>query len=704
MDGSWRGRAPVVIAASAAISGAAALCVLLGAIVFPKGPAALIELLREGGSGVWAVLAVSAITIAVSTGLSIWFTSSERAPAWWSVLFPYSVVSMGVLFDESGFSRVTHAIGTASLDADQRFRVLAQAISELTTVSLVASLSATAVLSSLSLVFGARALSRVSHAAFGPRAIGALAMGTAGLVSVGGYALVRSGAGRVGFGFGWLAALAGCAAAWLAGMALGDDSADEAAKARAFGDLSIATLYALSAVILAAIAVHGREYRALCGALSGASLDAEQRVRIASGGVSALQEALVAQLIWVAPGLLASLGAAISGRQLAVAGARRELSALTALGLFALMSPVALLGLRSHHEGALAAITKDGPTSETSLVDVHRAVDQARGARMTVTQERVSPEGRDIARTESLADAESCNAAMKQLENESPARLSLAVDGAVRFKTIACLLSTKIFITAPRREVRFLVQKSFESDASAPWNGRFVSTGSAIVKLIDTDAPVTRDHLHVGADGWWLKLGDTKTELSTDDAARLATLSTTTLPGRLGLSFERDVSMSTVLSVLALASPRTLILDLAHTKEEVLAAGSAQARHGNLDSPGENAQGYQAKSAVVRGGNPAVLGHLPPDVVLRIVRPNLVRARLCYEEGLKRNPSLAGRIAVRLIVSQDGKVASSGDGGSDVPDATVLGCVIRSFASLAFPPPDSGIVNVTYPISFSPGP
>ena len=95
-------------------------------------------------------------------------------------------------------------------------------------------------------------------------------------------------------------------------------------------------------------------------------------------------------------------------------------------------------------------------------------------------------------------------------------------------------------------------------------------------------------------------------------------------------------------------------------------------------------------------------GHLPPEVIQRIVRQNFGRFRLCYQDGLRNNPSLQGRVSVRFIIDNHGGVSSAMNGGSDLPDAAVVSCVTRAFYGLSFPQPEKGIVTVTYPIAFSP--
>jgi hypothetical protein len=101
-------------------------------------------------------------------------------------------------------------------------------------------------------------------------------------------------------------------------------------------------------------------------------------------------------------------------------------------------------------------------------------------------------------------------------------------------------------------------------------------------------------------------------------------------------------------------------------------------------------------------GNTIVTGHIPSEVIQRIVRQSFGRFRNCYEEGLRTNPNLEGRVTARFVISRDGSVATVQSGGSDLPDPRVVSCVLRTYSSLSFPSPQDGIVTVTYPLSFSP--
>ncbi|WP_437991119.1 AgmX/PglI C-terminal domain-containing protein [Sorangium sp. So ce145] len=115
-----------------------------------------------------------------------------------------------------------------------------------------------------------------------------------------------------------------------------------------------------------------------------------------------------------------------------------------------------------------------------------------------------------------------------------------------------------------------------------------------------------------------------------------------------------------------------------------------------------NGPGHKTRAPRMGVGTTTVSGRIPPEVIQRIVRQNFGRFRLCYENGLRNSPNLTGRVSVGFVIGRDGAVSSVHNGGSDLPDAGVVSCVVRSFYGLSFPPPDAGIVTVTYPLLFSP--
>jgi len=128
----------------------------------------------------------------------------------------------------------------------------------------------------------------------------------------------------------------------------------------------------------------------------------------------------------------------------------------------------------------------------------------------------------------------------------------------------------------------------------------------------------------------------------------------------------------------------------------------------NLGGPGGfnrnlKQKGHKTSAPRVRPEGITTSGQLPRDVIQRVVRQNFGRYRFCYEQGLRQNPNLGGRVAVRFVIGRDGSVSQVANGGSDLADQNVVSCVVRSFYGLSFPAPENGIVTVTYPILFQPG-
>lgn len=105
----------------------------------------------------------------------------------------------------------------------------------------------------------------------------------------------------------------------------------------------------------------------------------------------------------------------------------------------------------------------------------------------------------------------------------------------------------------------------------------------------------------------------------------------------------------------------------------------------------------------MRPGDTKVSSRIPAELIQRTVRQNFGRFRLCYENGLRANPNLAGRVSVRFVIGRDGAVMSASNGGSDLPDAGVVSCVVSAFRGLQFQQgEDASVATVVYPIVFSP--
>ncbi|MFO0761704.1 MAG: AgmX/PglI C-terminal domain-containing protein [Byssovorax sp.] len=197
------------------------------------------------------------------------------------------------------------------------------------------------------------------------------------------------------------------------------------------------------------------------------------------------------------------------------------------------------------------------------------------------------------------------------------------------------------------------------------------------------------------ADG---RAGTIARELSQLDFGMIGALNRAEVPGAVG-HFSNPAPS---LSMDSVGSAGSLGLSGVGEGGGGLGFGSGHGRIGPIaDGAGQAAQ-VRGPSPRIAMGSANVSGRLPPEVIQRIVRTQAGRLRRCYENGLRRDPSLAGRVTVRFLILANGEVGSAADGGSSLSDAGVVSCVVRGFQGLSFPAPESGSVTVTYPIVFAP--
>jgi peptidyl-prolyl cis-trans isomerase A (cyclophilin A) len=152
-------------------------------------------------------------------------------------------------------------------------------------------------------------------------------------------------------------------------------------------------------------------------------------------------------------------------------------------------------------------------------------------------------------------------------------------------------------------------------------------------------------------------------------------------------------------------------------------AQSSQSQTATRDAvPTSKGPGDEGTTSGDSAGRSRPKGSLPPQLIQQVVRDNLGALRTCYEEGLRRNSNLTGKISTKFVIELDGHVSSAVElhaaaapGPQDnetakptleprFPDSAVVDCVLSKFASITFPQPQGGIVTVIYPILFAPAP
>jgi len=147
------------------------------------------------------------------------------------------------------------------------------------------------------------------------------------------------------------------------------------------------------------------------------------------------------------------------------------------------------------------------------------------------------------------------------------------------------------------------------------------------------------------------------------------------------------------------------------TRGAGIGGGGSAAGLGSVGSVGSGASGYGSSSgtfgarrSVGRVATPkvTVMGSLDRSFIQKTIRRHLNAIRYCYQRALPKNPTLEGKLSVKLVIGEDGSVQSATVATSTLDDESVEQCVVRRFRRMVFPAPaGDGTIVVTYPLSFS---
>lgn len=110
------------------------------------------------------------------------------------------------------------------------------------------------------------------------------------------------------------------------------------------------------------------------------------------------------------------------------------------------------------------------------------------------------------------------------------------------------------------------------------------------------------------------------------------------------------------------------------------------------------------KRARVSKGSPKVIGSLDEGEIRRVVHGHVTQAKACYNAGLAKDPTLAGKIVVNFTIDPDGAVKNATIKEDTLADASVGTCVRKAVLGWSFPKPvGGGLVVVSYPFVFATG-
>ena len=102
--------------------------------------------------------------------------------------------------------------------------------------------------------------------------------------------------------------------------------------------------------------------------------------------------------------------------------------------------------------------------------------------------------------------------------------------------------------------------------------------------------------------------------------------------------------------------------------------------------------------------NPSIgspLGSLDKSIIDDKIKEVLPDVKACYSEGLIAKPDLTGRVVIKMVIGKDGVVSSaeSNPEKTSLDSPEVVECITSTVKQLVFPPPNGGVVIVSYPFA-----
>lgn len=96
-------------------------------------------------------------------------------------------------------------------------------------------------------------------------------------------------------------------------------------------------------------------------------------------------------------------------------------------------------------------------------------------------------------------------------------------------------------------------------------------------------------------------------------------------------------------------------------------------------------------------------GDFDASTVVRMIRTRISAIRACYEQQLRRNPALEGKVTVEFTIQPTGGISGAHATENTTNDPAVASCVVSTVSRFRFTPgPEGGSVVFSYPFVFAP--
>lgn len=128
---------------------------------------------------------------------------------------------------------------------------------------------------------------------------------------------------------------------------------------------------------------------------------------------------------------------------------------------------------------------------------------------------------------------------------------------------------------------------------------------------------------------------------------------------------------------------------------------------GRVGGPGKVGTGGMVKERVptakVKASSPDIMdGNMNSDATYRIIKRGMTCVKAQYQRGLKRDPSMSGKVSMCFTVDPMGRVGSINVDSDSIGDPTLTTGIKNCLKRLRFPPPDGGSAEVCVPFILTP--
>jgi TonB family protein len=139
----------------------------------------------------------------------------------------------------------------------------------------------------------------------------------------------------------------------------------------------------------------------------------------------------------------------------------------------------------------------------------------------------------------------------------------------------------------------------------------------------------------------------------------------------------------------------------------VAGLGSLARKEGTANAVGEGGavteRAVRGSVKTERGDEVGGAGEFDSNLVVSTIKTRIRAIQMCYEQQLRRNPTLAGKVTIEFTIQPRGNVTDVHVKENSTNDPAVATCVANTVGGFRFNPgPQGGSVTYSYPFVFAP--